>query len=1137
MSDTDETSSSSSWKRCLTSYTGAKDEDRSEFIQNLARAVEELRRTHEATVRAKLKSFTGQALSADKRAWIRNSWPDYQAIWDLLPTLMQGKDGILTTTVAFSWLMEAYEKDGVVASNMWRILKNMEKHGPVKGSIPCGKPPFHERAAGSTWTVAKAYQDGDHDGQESEEYRTEGTSIKGLTGPDGKEESMYFWALRLFVAELDAKFMLKGDKEKKDLLTSRVQLPGEDGLTYMKACQRRETMVHTGREDVTKDMIRQHSTSRSAWTTFGSSPYACFEAKQHGVDLVFLNSQIKKHALAKAGAGSVAEQAPEEKKKQPATPGKNKWEAAAGERQKDYSKTPPPTASKGGQNNANTNVYCPTCYGGRQHASNPADCWTGSPTASVPKDFHLSRIKSTKFYEAQNALMRFYNMRYRFPKNLQGVTVAEWKKIPDAEKEALVKDLPGKAKEAEPKRAVNLAEEREAMESHLSHSGGSVSGSVTGSVHTQAFSDDECDLECQTRSFAAERPVYFDQDISEDLVVTRQCLSAEIAGVDVCYDVSGPKASSSVSLDGLGSGEAAHIVNMEAKACAEGVEHCAAVAVALGNTQTMQGFPVKTPAEFDAEARVPRAPAADLLERKLYLLHSHVKSAAQTLNHLTAHLSIKGMVSLPNNIQTLLAVDEAEKLVTEKVVADVATLHEPDDEAEQLLCVKRVADAAMLHEFDIDEESVKEADLVGCYDEEVPDLCSDYEEDDAVPLEEMAEGMVDSLYCAAAACVNRGYGVHVSGDVRDIRAGSIHAHTYELLKKRMEASLSEEMLSGMAQVQPVCKLVNQTLAEGLALVALEGGLMLYKAILMDTGANCNIIAIKRYCYVDVILAAGTPHMTLHRLHAFISYSDTTYDFLIGTGPLKNALRVTIDLYRGLAVSEALAMLLGVDEKVTLPLIECKVPEGHRRRRNADLRVCLASEIFDKGDMEHGCAAERAEWVDYEASVEQGEQYFDCQEEIDLDCQEEIMLHAGVGERNLWHIEGKRVTKNNTAVPQASTSELVEDDDTSTEEVMVDPTDDKYLRKNVRSDLSGSRKRCAFKLLPAGHVGGLFADDYTQKLLEEDTKWPDSLPHTRCVPLTEAQLEVSNEEFLIAASSPWKGSMTHTWGDIDCRDDD
>ena len=142
MSDTYDSSSSSSWKRFLTSYTGAKDEDRAEFIQNLARAVEELRRTHEASVRAKLKSFTGQSLSPEKRAWIRNSWPDYQAIWDLLPTLMQGKDGVLATTVAFSWLMESYEKDGVVASNMWRILKNLEQHGPMKGAIPCGKPPF-----------------------------------------------------------------------------------------------------------------------------------------------------------------------------------------------------------------------------------------------------------------------------------------------------------------------------------------------------------------------------------------------------------------------------------------------------------------------------------------------------------------------------------------------------------------------------------------------------------------------------------------------------------------------------------------------------------------------------------------------------------------------------------------------------------------------------------------------------------------------------------------------------------------------------------------------------------------------------------------------------------------------------------
>jgi len=460
--------------------------------------------------------------------------------------------------------------------------------------------------------------------------------------------------------------MLKGDKEKKDLLTSRVQLAGEDGLTFMKACQRRESMVHTGREDVTKDMIRQHieecvdnlrikvyrttvkeqlraqhpppkpvtwkgleeiievqdnlMNDSSQWILSWRqdisrrviSPYACWEAKQNGVDLVLLNNQIKKHALVKAGAGTVGDQVPEEKKKQPVTSGKGKWEAAAGERQKDYSKTPPPTPTppKGSQKGAD--IYCQFCYGGRQHASNPADCWTGSSTATVPKDFHTSRLSSTKFYEAQNARMRLYNIKYRFPKKQQRVTVAEWRKIPDAEKDALVNDFPGKTKVAETTRAVNLAEERNAMESHLSNSGGSVSGSVTGSVHTQAFSDDECDLECQTRSFAAERQVYTIQDTWGDLVVSRQCLSAEVTGVESCRGDPVTKSSSEVYLEGLDCGAAAaEVMSLDAKACAEGVGHHAAVAVALGNTQMMQSFPVKTPAEFDEEARVPRAPAAE----------------------------------------------------------------------------------------------------------------------------------------------------------------------------------------------------------------------------------------------------------------------------------------------------------------------------------------------------------------------------------------------------------------------------------------------------------------------------------------------------------------------------------------------
>ncbi len=284
------------------------------------------------------------------------------------------------------------------------------------------------------------------------------------------------------------------------------------------------------------------------------------------------------------------------------------------------------------------------------------------------------------------------------------------------------------------------------MEAHLSNSGGSTAGSVSGSVHTQAFSDDECDLECQTRSFAAERQVYIIQDTWEHLAASRQCLSAEVTGVGSCCGDPVAKSGAEVCLEGVDCvAAAADIVGLDAKACAEGVGHHAAVAVALGNNQTMQSFPVKTPAEFDEEARVPRAPAAEPMDRKLYLLHSHLKSAVQTLNRLTAHLSVKGLVSMPNNIQTLLAVDEAEKLLTEKVVADVATLHESDDETEKLFAEKMVADAAMLREFDDDEGSVVEDD------EEIPDLCSDGEEDDDIPLDEMAEGVVDNLYRAAAA--------------------------------------------------------------------------------------------------------------------------------------------------------------------------------------------------------------------------------------------------------------------------------------------------------------------------------------------------------------------------------------------------
>ncbi|KAK3250220.1 hypothetical protein CYMTET_40397 [Cymbomonas tetramitiformis] len=190
----------------------------------------------------------------------------------------------------------------------------------------------------------------------------------------------------------------------------------------------------------------------------------------------------------------------------------------------------------------------------------------------------------------------------------------------------------------------------------------------------------------------------------------------------------------------------------------------------------------------------------------------------------------------------------------------------------------------------------------------------------------------------------------------------------------MRQHLTEEQALLMTQVQPICKLQNATLYEGLALVSSGGELMLYRAILMDTGANCNIISIAvvrrlgltvyeastgakvtrcdnsptkftHYCHVDVILAAGTPHMTLHRLHAFVTFEpENSWDLLIGTGPLKNSLMIDIKLGSGVAVSHA-PSILGMDTQVVLPLVDMTPPKRPNQPRRVDPAVCLKTEIF------------------------------------------------------------------------------------------------------------------------------------------------------------------------------------------------
>ncbi|KAK3253750.1 hypothetical protein CYMTET_37010 [Cymbomonas tetramitiformis] len=297
----------------------------------------------------------------------------------------------------------------------------------------------------------------------------------------------------------------------------------------------------------------------------------------------------------------------------------------------------------------------------------------------------------------------------------------------------------------------------------------------------------------------------------------------------------------------------------------------------------------------------------------------------------------------------------------------------------------------------------------------MPEMCSDGEDDDDMALEEMPPGVVEIQRGRQRQPQVRSAQVGEQEDIQitesagrdQVEADTIAAGDYERLKERMRRNLPEEVLTDMAQVQPVCKLLNRSLAEGMALISAWGVLMLYRAILYDTGANCNIIPIRRvlelglaiydvetsarvtrcdgtptafskYCYVEVVLAAGTPYMTLHRLHAFISYaSHTTWDFLVGTGPLKNALRITLDLYRGTAISEA-PLLLGMKQKVVLPLIELKAPVDGGRKRERDPRVCLMSEIYDRTATQTHAVTDLMEAPD-----------------------DDIALQVNVGERPLW----------------------------------------------------------------------------------------------------------------------------------------
>ncbi|KAK3235224.1 hypothetical protein CYMTET_54551 [Cymbomonas tetramitiformis] len=582
----------------------------------------------------------------------------------------------------------------------------------------------------------------------------------------------------------------------------------------------------------------------------------------------------------------------------------------------------------------------------------------------MPAGYHESRLGSSKWWDAENAAIRMYNLKNRFKNSEWGILVTDWQQLSNEEKDKYRAKPPPADKQKSPTgNSDSLKADYQGMVAARK------TASRAGSVKSQVLSEDEGSDEELVASNVAEREVY----ISD----THEVNHREITGPGLPSG-SSPSVLSALAeemgeevlsdaLNTLGLGGLPEALNME-----DDLEVMAAPAVALGSTHHMRGFPVKTPEEYEAEAQVPLAPAADEMQRKVQLMASVIKILGAAFRKLAVGLVAEGRITAPRGVETLVELAETGQLPMPAALAadvdDRQSSGEGDgDDDEDDDC------PGMESGDDSDDEG-----------DDCPGMESgDDSDEEAIPLDEMPEDMVDQprkervtvRVTAAAATIQDKFGVTNFSGRGELHAGTMEAKAYELLKRKMLSGLTEEQLTAMAQVQPVCKLLNETLAQGMALVASGGLLMLYKALLLDTGANCNIIPIRtvnqlgltifdaetgarvarcdgspaestKYCYVDVILAAGTPYMTLHRLHAFVTFTnDTTWDFLVGTGPLKNALKLTIDLYRGIATSEA-AVSLGMREKVTLPLIELTPPADVRSKRNEDPRVCLATEIFD-----------------------------------------------------------------------------------------------------------------------------------------------------------------------------------------------
>ncbi|KAK3273782.1 hypothetical protein CYMTET_17992 [Cymbomonas tetramitiformis] len=677
---------------------------------------------------------------------------------------------------------------------------------------------------------------------------------------------------------------MKGTQEKVDLLmTCKPREPEQDGLTFVKMCQRREMQLNTGKV-VTDEELR----------TFIED---CVERLR----IKAIRGSIKKvDAVTDGQHGDI-----ENKKKAdaPSPSKKIKKEVNAAERAKkpSYNNAPPPAQQpEGGAGNAKPK--CRRCFGGGFHEKQPEQCRAGYKHVKLEPGYHEGKLSANKWWEVENAAIRMYNLKNCFKNSDWGILVTDWQQLPNEEKDKYrATQAPVDKKNPTVKAEALKAEYRGMVAARQT-------ASRAGSVRSQVLSEDDGSDEELTGS-VAER----DEHSSRLHEVNHREAPGPSPAAATSSSVTST-AAGDVDVDAFA--DELHTLSLEvgAAACVNQEEKTmmiAAPAVALGSTQKMRGFPVKTPEEFDAEAQVPRAPAADEMQREVQRMASLLKSTRKAFHKMTVGMVRQGYITAPRDIETLVELADAGQLPMPAALA-----------ADRGDC-----------EGDTGEDEEDPESLVSGSD-------SDAEE---IPLDEMSEDVVDQPKKRRTSITAASAAIQGSHDVEDFsvkgraHAGNMGAQAYELLKERMLSGLTEEQITAMAQVQPVCKLLNDKLAQGMALVAAGGLLMLYNAILLDTGANCNIIPIRtvkqlrltifdaetgarvarcdgspaeftKYYYVDVILAAGLwwrqEHCDLARWYKLNSLDESGFLVNLEKSVLKPMQRLAflgmgIDSVRGL----------------------------------------------------------------------------------------------------------------------------------------------------------------------------------------------------------------------------------------------